>query len=233
MLADITALLNGVASAASQGDYQRAIMEENVLGKGTAATRLWAWKKLRELYSLDPDVPLFRLFRRYWDVDAAARPLLALLAALGRDALLRASAKVIARSKPGEAVTRDEFHGAIVEERGDRFSKSTMDAVLSHLLSSWTESGHLAGRKDKVRVRASTTSAATAYALSLGYLTGARGELLFSTLWTSVLDAPPAVLHDHAREASRLGWLTYRGIGNIVDITFPDLAAQQELLLHE
>jgi hypothetical protein len=49
MLADITALLNAVPATASQGDYQKAIMEDNVLGKGTASTRLWAWKKLREL----------------------------------------------------------------------------------------------------------------------------------------------------------------------------------------
>jgi hypothetical protein len=157
--------------------------------------------------------------------------LLALLAALGRDSLLRASSKVIANAKPGEAVTREQFQAAIIEERGERFSKSTMDAVLSHLLSSWTESGHLSGKKDKVRAHASATPPATAYALALGYLTGARGELLFTTLWTSVLDAPSSVLHEQAREASRLGWLTYRGIGNIIDISFPDLAGQQELLL--
>ncbi|MGI9091176.1 MAG: hypothetical protein ACR2GG_08750 [Gemmatimonadaceae bacterium] len=126
-------------------------------------------------------------------------------------------------------MTRGQFRSAILEKRGDRFSKSTMDAVLAHLLSSWTESGHLVGRKDKARARTSVTSTATAYALSLGYLTGARGDLLFSTLWTSVLDAPSAVLHDHAREALRLGWLTYRGIGNIVDISFPGWPISQTI----
>src|SRR5687768_9619218 len=74
MLVDITALLNALPPTASQGEYQQAIMDGNVLGKGTASTRLWAWKKLRELYSLDLEVPLFRLLRRYWDVGTASRP---------------------------------------------------------------------------------------------------------------------------------------------------------------
>ena len=229
MLADLTTLLAAVPGAAAYGDYERAIMEDNVLGKGTASTRLWAWKKLRELYALDAELAVFRLLRKFWDVDPKGRPLLALLAALGRDALLRASAPVISGSKAGEPVSREQFQAAIVAVRGERFSQSTMDAILSHLLSSWTESGHLSGRKEKVRARVAPTTAVTAYAVALGYLCGSRGELLFDTLWTSVLDAPSAVLHDQAREASRLGWLTYKGVGRIVEVTFPDVAIQPEL----
>jgi hypothetical protein len=228
MLADLKMLLASVPAGADHAAYERAVREDNVLGKKTASTRLWAWKKLRELYGLNPELPVFQLLRTYWEVDADGRPLLAMLAAIARDALLRASVPVIAGSKPGETVSRERFKTAIIEERGDRFSDSTMDAILSHLLSSWTESGHLVGRKEKTRVRAVPTRAATAYALALGYMAGARGELLFSTLWIRILDAAPTVLHDQAREASRLGWLTYRGVGRIIDITFPSLPVQPE-----
>lgn len=229
MLADITMLFGDVVAAAEHSDYEHAVLENNVLAKQTASTRMWAWKKLRELYALDRSVPLFRYMRQLWNVDPAARPLLALLAALARDALLRASVNAITATNPGEAVTKEDFRRAIVRVRGDRFSKSTMDAILSHLASSWTESGHLTGRKEKVRAQPTVTPAVVAYALVLGYLAGSRGALLFSTLWTSVLDTPESVLHDHAREASRRGWLTYRGIGNVVDITFERLLTKDEI----
>jgi hypothetical protein len=229
MLADLTTLLDALPASAEHADYQRAVMEDNALGKRTASTRLWAWKKLRELYALDPTVPIFRMLRELWRADASGRPLLALLAALARDALLRASATAIVAARPGVPVTKEQLRQAIVQARGDRFSKSTMDAVLSHLMSSWTESGHLMGRKEKVRAHPTTTTAATTYALALGYLASVRGTYLLSTLWTSVLDAPESVLHDHAREASRRGWLVYRGVGNIVDIDFPSLRPSAEL----
>lgn len=231
MLADLTVLLTAVPADASHEAYRQAVQDDNILGKKTASTRLWAYKKLRELYALDPEVPVFAELRARWEAGTEGRPLLALLAAMARDALLRASASAITRSKPGESVTREDLQKAIIHARGERFSESTLEAIVSHLLSSWLEAGHLSGKKEKTRVRVAATPAATAYALALGYLVGARGELLFSTLWTSVLDTPTAVLHDQARDASRMGWLTYRGVGNIIDVTFPTLAVQSELAL--
>jgi hypothetical protein len=228
MLRDLRALLDAVPAIASYHDYERAILEDNVLGKRTASTRLWAWKKLRELYALDPSVPLFRYLRVVWDADTEGRPLLALLAALARDALLRASAEVITSSAPGEPVTKERFTQAIVRARGERFAATTLQSTAANLVSSWLQSGHLSGRTDRIRARVTVTPAATAFALALGYLAGARGSLLFSTLWTSVLDTSESVLHDHAREASRRGWLTYRGIGDVVDITFERLLAPSE-----
>jgi hypothetical protein len=235
MLADLSALLGGLPPSATHADYEHVIREENLLGKPTDSTRLWAWKKLRELYALDPEVPVFRIFRRLWKVESEdGRPLLTLVAALARDALLRASVGAVLERGVGDPVTKDHFREAIVAVRGDRFSKSTMDAILSHLVSSWTESGHLSGRREKVRTRPVPTPASTTLALALGYLTGARGTLLFSTLWADALDAPEALLHDHAREASRRGWLVYRGVGSIIEIDFPELLTPEERALpHE
>lgn len=79
MLAELRQLLAATHIGAAYEDYRVAIMEENVLGKGTASTRLWSWKKLRELYGLDPSLAVFRCFRELWETDAAGRPLLAIL----------------------------------------------------------------------------------------------------------------------------------------------------------
>src|SRR6266478_7205788 len=92
MLADLRQLLASTPTGASYEDYRLAIMEGNVLGKGTASTRLWAWKKLRELYGLDARLAVFRCFRQLWEAAAQGRPLLAILCACARDPLLRMSA---------------------------------------------------------------------------------------------------------------------------------------------
>jgi hypothetical protein len=231
MLADLSALFESVPQNAAHDAYRRAIQEDNVLSKRTASTRLWAYKKLRELYALDPEIPVFRGLRTLWAADPVSRPVLALLAAATRDALLRATIGVVASAVRDEEVTRERFRTAIESARGERFSESTMDAVLSHLLTSWTESGHLFGKKSRTRTAPNASSGAVAYALFLGYLTGVRGVLLFSTLWTSVLDMPEPRLHDLAREASLRGWLTYRGIGDVVDITFERLLTASEIEL--
>ena len=232
MLADVSALMNELPASTTYAEYEQAIVEQNLLGKPTASTRLWAWKKLRELYALDPSVPVFRVFRQLWDAEQPeSKPVLALTAALARDALLRATAPAIISRKLGEPFTREDMQQAIVAVRGDRFTEKTMRSLVSNLMSSWTSSGYLVGRGEKRRARPSITPATTAYALALGYLAGARGSLLFTTLWTSVLDSPESPLHDHAREASRRGWLVYRGVGNIVDVDFPELLTPEERVL--
>jgi hypothetical protein len=67
------------------------------------------------------------------------------------------------------------------------------------------------------------TPAGAAYALALSYLAGARGTYLFETYWTAVLDRPAATLDALAFEAGRQGWLTYRRVGDVVDLRFSEL----------
>jgi hypothetical protein len=59
MLETLGQLLAAMPAAAAHKDYQTAIIEGNALGKGTASTRFWSWKKLRELYGLDPSLAVF------------------------------------------------------------------------------------------------------------------------------------------------------------------------------
>lgn len=64
ILADLRQLLASTPADTEYEDYRLAIMEDNVLGKGTASARLWGWKKLRGLYGLDPRLAVFRCFRQ-------------------------------------------------------------------------------------------------------------------------------------------------------------------------
>ena len=79
MFAELRELLAAVPPEAVRADYVAAIVDENVLGKATIATRRWTGQRLGELYALDQRVPIFRVLRRLWPVDVPGRPLLAML----------------------------------------------------------------------------------------------------------------------------------------------------------
>jgi hypothetical protein len=232
MLSDLCQLLAATPNGAAYEDYRVAIMEQNVLGKSTASTRFWSWKKLRELYGLDPSFAVFRCFRELWDNDSAGRPLLAILCACARDPLLRTSAGVILRAPFGSTVGPAEFAKAIAETAPDRFSLMNLKAIGNRICSSWTQSGHLTGGRTRKRARPALSPEAVAYALVLGRLTGARGPLLFSTLWTTLLDAPKDTLYELAARASQRGWIDLRRAGAVVAVGFSKLltAEEQEVL---
>ncbi len=234
MVAELTTLLGALPASAYRADYWKAIAEENVLAKKTAATRRLTAQRLSELYALDPNVTLFRLLRFFWDKDPVARPLLAVLCACARDPLLRMTADPVLHTRPGDPMSKAQFEEAVAEETTHRFNPSTLNKIARNAASSWTQSGHLIGRSVKQRQEVQPTAAATAYALALGYLAGGRGSLLFHRFWTALLDAPEYVLHDLAREASKNGWITFRGTGGVMDVELSGLLNPAELkALHD
>ncbi len=228
MLADLSQLLASTPASATRDDYRAAILDENALGKGTASTRLWSWKKLRELYGLDPRLAVFRCFRQLWEVDSAGRPLLAILCACARDPLLRTSATLILQTPLGSALSSGDFAQAMAQAAPDRFSPKTLQSIGRNLLASWTQSGHLSGGKTRQRIHPNLSPEAVVYALALGRLAGARGQLLFSTFWTALLDAPAEALYDLAAVASQRGSIDLRRIGSVVDVGFPRLLTPEE-----
>ena len=129
MLVDLRQLLDATLPETTYEGYRVSIMEENVLGKGTASTRLWSWKKLRELYGLNLELTVFRCFRRLWDADRHGQAVLAIFCACARDPLLRMSAATILKSSHGTVVSPEEFAAAIAELAPDRFSSTTLNAM--------------------------------------------------------------------------------------------------------
>jgi hypothetical protein len=94
-----TIMLNELSLLATnchlRGDVRRAILEDNVLGKSTSSGRTLTLQRLKELYSFDPSSPIFRVFAGLCRRDQSALPQLALLMAIARDPLLRASARPV------------------------------------------------------------------------------------------------------------------------------------------
>lgn len=107
MLAELRQLLAACPANAGLEAYRAAIVNGNVLLKRTVTTRKQSLRALRELYALDPAVPVFRALRDLWDEDAEGQPLLALLCAAARDPLLRATAELVLAMSPGEDAAAD------------------------------------------------------------------------------------------------------------------------------
>jgi hypothetical protein len=228
MLDELRAVLANCRPGASRDDYLSAIHKDNCLGKRTTATRKLSRQRLSELYALDPNVPLFRVMRRCWYADRDGQAVLALLLALARDPLLRASAPPVLRMGPGEELARQQMTDTLHPVVRSRLNESTLDKVVRNAASSWTQSGHLKGRGRKTRQSVVATPATTAYALLLGHLTGKRGLALFETLWAQVLDAPPSELMHLATDARRLGFLDMSQSGGVIDVVFSRLLAPSE-----
>ena len=223
MLSELRLLLGACPVSSGQEHYRVAVVQDNVLLKTTESTRRESFRRLRELYALNPQMLLFRALRDLWDIDSQAQPLLALLCAVARDPLLRATTELVLSTPPGSIVTPQQISEAARANYHGRFNPTTLANIGRHAASSWRQSGHLSGRLIKTRSRAGCRPAAVAYALLLGYLCGERGEALFETLWCRLLDAPLYILHDQAFVASQQGWLEYRHSGMVTEISFRHL----------
>lgn len=224
-VSELEAVLKAVPKAAAPKDYETAIIEHNVLGLKTMTSREWRFATLRRLYALDPESLLFRALRDVAEHDPAAHPLLACLCALARDTVFRATAGLVVRLPLGEAVSSGDFISPIEQQYPGAYREGTIATIAKKAYASWGQTGHLSAGKrgTRTRSRAHSTPGTVAYALLLGHLEGSRGEALFDTLWSRVLDQPRSGLYDLAAAASRYGMLEFRNAGGVVDVSFNQL----------
>ncbi len=229
MLEDLETLLQYVkGTQSSQGVYIHAIEDDNCLNKRTKKTRSITTRHLIELYSLNPEIALFRNLVYLWDRDPECHPHIALLCTFVRDALFRVTAPYILSFKSGDVVTRGIVEQFIEDKFPGRFSEATLKSVAQNINGTLTKSGHLQGKAKKTRSHIRPSPGSIAYGLLLGYLTGSRGPLLFSTEYIKMLDCSVESAIALALIASRKGWIVFKRIGVIIDVQFPNLLTKKE-----
>jgi hypothetical protein len=230
MLEDLGVLLAYVHRPdAVKTEYLRAIKAENCLGKRSGKTRTLTSRYLVDLYALDPSVTLFHALRFFWQRDTQGHPLLALLCAYARDAILRMSAPFLLTFPAGTIIARAALEEYIEAQEPGRFSKATLQSTAQNINATWTKSGHLSGRARKVRSHVTPTPGAVSYALLLGYLGGIRGKALFSTEYARLLECSLEQATTLAEEASRRGWIVFKHVGDVSEVLFPKLINAQEM----
>ncbi|MDR7225208.1 hypothetical protein [Aminobacter aminovorans] len=223
MLAELSRALVAEADSFS---VERLVVEDNVLGKATMSGRLLSLQRLRELYGLDLNVPLFRILTELWKREPRALPQLALLAALARDPLLRVAARPILALPIGGDLARDEVRDALLSTVGTRLSPATLDKVVRNVASSWFQSGHLKGRTFKKRRRIEATPAALAFALWLAQAAGFVGDALLSNGWVEPLDLDQDGIRALLERVRAAGLVDVRPLGARLEIDASRLLTQ-------
>ncbi len=219
MLRDLEDLFAFVPAAAGPTAYADAVIGENVLGKQTAVTRRISYQRLRELYGLDPRIPLFRVLRHLWDIDRPGRPRLALLAALARDPLLTATVPVVVPLEVGGELMRSTLLRNLRNAVDDRLNDAVLDKVARNTASSWTQAGFLQGRVRKLRCRVAPTPGAVALALWLARLEGCAVARLLESPWARVAgDGGSPALLAQALRAGQLGLIRARSGAGVLSL---------------
>lgn len=223
-------LLSEVDARSEAAEYERAVIDENVLGKNSVESRRRTYRYLRELYLLRPDSMLFRALRDLWTDDVTGQPLLAGLCALARDPIFRASAAAIFETDPGDDLKSADFAAAVENVFPSAYNESTLAKIGRNTFSSWEQTGHLTAlaRTTKVRSRPACTPSTVAYALFLGHLEGVRGAALFDTTWIQTLDHPRSHLMELATLASQRSLIDFRHSGGVTDVGFTELLRPME-----
>jgi hypothetical protein len=228
MLDDLTTLLDGAPADGDFEQFQRAVTEDNVLGKSTESNRKGTLRRLRELYSLNKSVPIFRVFRQLWERDEASRPLLSAMVSYARDPLLRCTAPVILNTPVGAEVIRGDVCDAIRRFSDGGMGESTIDKVARNASSTWSQSGHLIGRVRKIRQLVQPAPTTVVFAMVLGFVIGRRGTSLLDSEFIALLDADAETARSRAIDARRLGLISLRETDGVFDVGFMPLLNQRE-----
>src|SRR5690625_4513686 len=234
MLAELELLFEATASNFTVNEYRDAIEQKNVLNKNTSKTRSLTFRHLVDLYSLENGFAIFRVFRRLWDVDEAARPVLACQLALTRDALLRLSQQKILSLELNEVLPRVDMEAVFEKRFPHRFSAATLKSLAQNINASWTHAGFLRGRSKKYRESPIIRPVNLVFALFTAYLQGVTGKRLFLSEWIKVLERCEEELLELAVLASQSDFITFKHAGDVIEVGFPGyLTTVEEARLYE
>jgi len=222
MLNELQTLLQYVDQTSIQKEkLLYAIIEENCLGKRSRITRKISAEHLVDLYSLDPNIAIYKALLYFWQRDMQGHPLLALLCAYCRDYVLNLVAPFILQIPQETVISKKPIEEFLNKKKPGTFTQATLESTVRNVVASLTKTGHIKGRSHKLRSCATATPGSVSYSLFLGHLKGERGQSLFNTEYAKLLDCSAERMIELAEAASRSGWIVFRHIDNIFEVKFP------------
>lgn len=228
---EIEAVVDGTSPDTNLPDYRRLIIDENVAGKGSAASRLWAWKRLKLRYVLDPQVAEYATFRNVLrrTHDPGDRGLISYLMLsrthrLFREVVLEQIVPQL--DEPGTLVEPLVIRQAI-EERAlatdAKWTESVMQGETSHTLSALKDYGLLTGSARKRIARVRARGWPIVFAACLGRLEGLSDRRNLESRWFALLGHDLDRTVDSMFEAARAGLLQFRFQADVAEIGLPSL----------
>ena len=234
MFLEMRALVRAMLLTVTKDDFNKAIVEENVLEKPTLSSRKKSLRHLMELYGMDPSKTLFRVLWDFGHGDLDSLPQLCLVCAYARDPQLRHSFELVRTLRLGEVLERVAMEQHLEIGFPGRFSPAMKKSMAQNVNTTWTFGGHLAGKAKKTRRLPEPRPVSAAYAMFVGYLTGLRGARLLNSAFASLVASNRSQLQAALSLASAKGLLSLKQAAGIVEFDFSNLLtyAEQELL-HE
>jgi len=230
MLDEITSLLHAVPQKGAASDYREAILDDNVLHKGTASNREKTFKFLRRLYALDPEVCLFREMRRLSRFAADDAKLLMGLLAMAREPILRECMDMVLNTKVGESLGRANFEAWIRSHMPGQYSESMFISFSHNLYASFYQFDYLGESvgKARTRVRPKSGIASVTYAAFLDWLCGKSGIALLQGTYSRALDLGADEHLALLQAAGRQGLPKVAYSGGVLDLVFPGYLKSNE-----
>lgn len=223
MIEELSLLLFSCPENATREDYEKDIVEFNILHKPTEKSRKLTYRHLVDLYGISLDIPLFNILRKWWELSDDSRAILALQLAVARDPILRGSAELILNLEPGEHISRETVEAHLAKDDPERFSPASLKSFAQNINGTWTQAGYLNGKAKKYRAMPKVTYIHVAYALLLAHCHGLSGQRMFDSFWCKLLSQDKARLYELAHSASLRGLINFKQASEVVEVTFPNI----------
>jgi hypothetical protein len=223
MIEELSLLLFSCPENATREDYNKDIVEFNILHKPTEKSRKLTYRHLVDLYGISLDIPLFKVLRKWWELSDDSCAILALQLAVARDPLLRGSAELILNLEPGEHISRETVEAHLAKDDPDRFSPASLKSFAQNINGTWTQAGYLEGKAKKYRIQPKASYVNLAYALFLAYCHGLTGPRMFDSFWCQMLSQDKEHLFELAHRASLRGLIKFKQVSDIIEVTFPHI----------
>jgi hypothetical protein len=228
---ELEALLAAASLDASPSEYHDLLIGLNAAGKTSAAARMWAWKRLKLRYALDPSLAEHRAFVAGMraTADVAERGLLECLMFARTDRLFRevtlehVSPYLV---REGTVLVVAAIADAICERirvRHMSWSSNTIDRASKHLLTALKDFGLLHGSRVRRTVRPRPGGQTTLFAARLARLEGLTERQVVESRWFCLLGLQREQVTDLLYTANRNGVLEYRTQADVVHLKLPQL----------
>ena len=231
---ELEALLTVASPTASPAELRELLLKDNVAGKGSAAARMWAWKRLKLRYVLDPAVDEYRAFVAEMRTATSPndRDLLCFLMFARCDRLFReVTLECISPHLTRDGVTIETGPvAAAVQARaaasGLDWSAKTLDRAHKHLLAALKDFGILRGSLKKQTVRPRPGLPAVRFAARLARLEGLTDRQVLDSRWFRLLGLTTEQVIDLLYAANRAGALGFHMQADVVELTLPPVVSE-------
>lgn len=224
---EIEALLRAAPDATSARELRRLVIVENVVAKGSASARNWAWTRLKLRYALDEALPEeFLAFRSAWQQsrDPADRGLICGLMVARTDRLFRdltlefVTPHLAAAGTVVSAAPLIERISALPRYGPRDWSPKSQHNMANHVLAALKDFGIMSGSITKRTVTPRPGPVVTQFAARLGRLEGRTDLALLDSPWFRFLGADRDDAVALLREAARAGVLKFRMQAEVVEL---------------